>query len=147
MLNRHATLTIMRCNEEMLMGYLPNITAPEMADSLSAQRYRSLLDQSACARARGDHLLAQQFATGAHKWAMGEHRRLQRLVHAREALTVATRYLDTAWAKDRACTTVAELRERHPEFKRVISGWELAQQLVSKLDAPPPDDGTAPLTG
>ena len=55
--------------------------------------------------------------------------------------------LDTTWAKDRTCTSVAALRERHPEFKRVISGWELAQQRVWKLAAPPPDDAPAALTG
>ncbi len=120
------------------MGYLPHITAPEMANSPSARHYNTLIEQSARARSRGDHLAAQQFATAAHEWAMDEHTRLQRLVHAREALAIATRQLETAWDKDRECTTVAELRERHPEFGRVITAWERAQQLLRDLDAPRP---------
>jgi hypothetical protein len=116
------------------MGYLPHITAPEMADSPSARRYFELIEQSRCARSRGDHWAAQQFATAAHKWAMDEHTRLQRLARARESLAAARRQLEATWDKDRECTTIAELRERHPEFKRVISVWERAQQEVRDLD-------------
>jgi hypothetical protein len=115
------------------MGYLPNITAPEMADSASGQHYHTLIELSASARKRGEHQAAQQYATAAHKWAMDEHVRLQRLVAARDALAVATRVLETAWDKDRACTSVDELRERHPELKRMITAWESAQQTVRGL--------------
>ncbi len=115
------------------MGYLPNISAPEMADSASGHHYHTLIELSASARRRGEHQAAQQYATAAHKWAMEEHARLQRLVVAREALAVATRVIETAWDKDRTCTSIAELRERHPEFTRMITAWESAQQAVDEL--------------
>lgn len=123
------------------MGYLLHIIAPEMADSPSARHYKELTEQSVLARNRGDHWSAQQYATAAHKWAMDEHVRLQRLAHARESLAAATRQLEATWDKDRECTTIEELRERHPEFKRVITVWERAKQLVRDLDKPPSTDG------
>jgi len=115
------------------MGYLPNITAPEMADSSSGRHYRTLMELSASARSSGDHPAAQQFATAAHKWAMDEHVRLQQFVEAQDALESATRHLETAWDKDRACATLDELREHHPEFKRLIVAWERARDVVCEL--------------
>jgi hypothetical protein len=118
------------------MGYLPHITDPEMADSPSARRYFELIEQSRGARRRGDHWAAQQFATAAHKWAMDELVRLRRLALAQESLATATRQLETNWDKDRECTTIAELHERHPEFRRVITAWEQAKQRVLDLEEP-----------
>lgn len=123
------------------MGYLPNITGPEMAESPSGQHYRTLMGLSASARGRGDHQEAQQFATAAHQWAMDEHVRLQRLVQAREALVLAERLLQSTWDKDRDCETLDELRERHPEFKRVIVNWEGARDVVHDLSQPDAADG------
>ena len=122
------------------MGYLPNITAPEMADSSSGRHYRTLMDLSATARGRGDHQAAQQFATAAHKWAMDEHIRLQQLVQAQDTLASATRLLETTWDKDRTCGTLDELRESHPEFKRMIVAWERARDVVRELAQPQTDD-------
>jgi uncharacterized membrane-anchored protein len=115
------------------MGYLPNISAPEMAGSASGLHYHTLIELSINARKSGDHQAAQQYATAAHKWAMDEHTRLQRLVTARQNLAAATRVLETAWDKDRTCTSIAELRERHPEFTRMITAYESAQQAVRGL--------------
>ncbi len=118
------------------MGYLPNITAPEMANSPSARYYHSLIELSVSARGRGDHQAAQQFATAAHKWAMEEHVRLQQLVQAEDTLVKATRLLQTTWDKDRACETLDELRERHPEFRRMIVAYERARDVVFDLSQP-----------
>ena len=118
------------------MGYLPNITAPEMADSSSGRHYRTLMELSASARSSGNHPAAQQFATAAHKWAMDEHVRLQQFVQAQDALAAATRHLETAWDKDRACATLDELRDNHPEFKRLIIAWESARVVVRGFSQP-----------
>jgi hypothetical protein len=119
------------------MEYPPDTSSPEEADSATERHYRELMEQSTSARKRGDHWAAQRFATGAHKWAMDERTRLQRLALAREALTAATRRLEATWDKDRECETVAELHERHPEFRSAITAWEKAEQLVRELEEAP----------
>lgn len=108
----------------------------QMTVTPSPSRYEELIEQSAEARHRGDHSAAQQFASAAHKWAMDEHVRVQRLEQAREALIMAKRQLDTSWDKDRTCATPEELLERHPEFKRVITAWQAAEQRVQELEEP-----------
>lgn len=123
------------------MGYLPNITTLEMADSPSGRHYHTLMELSASARGRGEHRAAQQFATAAHKWAMDEHIRLQKLVQAHDALASATQLLKAAWDKDRACATLDELRERHPECKRLIIAWERARDVVRGLSQSQTGDG------
>lgn len=115
------------------MGYLPNITASEMVASSSARHYRMLMERSASARGRGDHQTAQQFATAAHKWAMDEHVRLQQLVQAQDALVSVARHLKVAWDKDPTCETFDELREYHPELRRLIMAWEQARTAVFRL--------------
>ncbi|HUZ00553.1 MAG TPA: hypothetical protein VMU89_09385 [Thermomicrobiaceae bacterium] len=117
------------------MGYLPAFTHPDHADSPGARHYQALLEQSVAARQRGDHRLAQHLASAAHKWAMDEINRLQRLQHAQLARDQAREQLERAWDRDRDCATVAELRERHPEFRAVITRWEVAEAQVSGLDA------------
>lgn len=119
------------------MGFLPHITAPEMAGSPSARHYHELIEQSENARDRGDHWAAQQFATAAHKWAMDECTRLQRLAHARSALADAAKRLESTRERFPECTTIEELHERHPESRGVITTHQKAQQLVEELAAPP----------
>lgn len=118
------------------------LTASEMPDSETERHYRELLEQSQAARNKGDHWAAQKFATEAHKWAMDERTRLQRLAQARDALVTAKRRLETSWDKDRECETVAELHEKHPEFRSVITTWEKAQQLVAELEMLPTEAET-----
>jgi hypothetical protein len=130
-----------RPNEEPRVGYLPNITAPEMADSPSGRHYRALMELSASARGRGEHREAQQFATAAHKWAMAENVRFQKLLRAQDALASATHHLQTAWDKHRTCATLDELCERHPECKRMVLAWERARDAVRELRQPQPGDG------
>lgn len=113
----------------------------ELDDARSDERYAELIEQSREARRQGDHWSAQQYATAAHKWVLEERTRLKRLVQARQALVSATRQLNAAWDKDRECETIEELRERHPEFKRVITVYQEAEARVSTLENPPsPDD-------
>jgi hypothetical protein len=112
----------------------PHPTANETNEHPTERHYRELLEQSESARNRGDHWSAQKFASEAHKWAMDERTRLQRLEQAREALVAATRRLESAWDKDRECQTIEELHERHPEFRSVITTWQKAQQLVQELE-------------
>ncbi|HET9014859.1 MAG TPA: hypothetical protein VFN57_04645 [Thermomicrobiaceae bacterium] len=121
------------------MGYLPSFTHPDFDGSPSASHYRDLLAQSAAARERGDHPLAQRMASAAHKWAMDEIARLQRLQLAQAALDQAQKQLNDAWDRDRECATVVDLRERHPEFRALITRWEAAEAQVRVLDAVVPD--------
>jgi hypothetical protein len=125
---------------ETLMENPIDNTSPELSDSDTERHYRELLEKSESARNQGDHWAAQKFATEAHKWAMDERTRLQRLAHAREALVTAKRRLETSWDKDRECETVAELHEKHPEFRSVITTWEKAQQVVNDLESAPIED-------
>lgn len=125
------------------MGYLPHLTNPELADSPSARYYHDLIAQSAEARSRGDHWAAQRLASEAHKWAMAELVRLQRVAHAQESLAEATRQLEAVWDKDRDCATIAELRERHPEFRRTIANWDAARQRLHALETPAASGGAA----
>lgn len=111
---------------------------PEWADTPSGRHYHDLINRAQQARIHGEHWQAQQLASAAHKWAMTEIARLQRLEQAQQWLTEATKRLERAWDQDRACATVDELRSQHPEFKRVISTWESAQERVRELvDAEP----------
>ena len=121
---------------EMPVEYPQHETPAAETDDAAELHYRELMEQSAAARTRGDHWAAQQLATEAHKWAMDERTRLQRLDQARRALETATRRLNTTWDRDRECETIEELQERHPEFKSVITTWEKAQQLVKELENP-----------
>ncbi len=122
------------------MADLSYITSPEMVDSPSARRYAEMIEQSREARRCGDHWAAQQFATAAHKWALDEHTRLQRLAHARESLAAAGRQLQTVWDKHPECATIAELLDSHPEFKRVITARDAAEQRVGDLEQSPTSD-------
>jgi len=111
---------------------------PEWADTPSARHYHDLIDRAQKARIQGEHWQAQQLASAAHKWAMTELARLQRLEQAQQWLAETARRLERAWDQDRACATVDELRAGHPEFKRVISAWESAEERVRELvDAGP----------
>src|SRR5690554_4258136 len=98
----------------MFMDNLQSVTRHETTSSRIERQYAELLEQSEQARARGNHWEAQQFATAAHKLAMDERTRLQRLQQARAELETATRQLNIAWDKDREAKTVEELLERHP---------------------------------
>jgi hypothetical protein len=122
---------------EALMEHPTDNTSSDILDSESEQHYRDLLEKSESARNQGDHWAAQKFATQAHKWAMDERTRLQRLAQAREALVTAERRLETCWDKDRECETVEELHEKHPEFRSVITNCEKARQLVKELESAP----------
>lgn len=118
------------------MGTLPQVFGDSMDDSPTARTYEHLLEESASARRRGDHWTAQKLATEAHKGAMDERTRMQRLMQARKALDAATKRLETTRARDPECTSNAELIERHPEFKSVVTAWEKAQQVVDDLENP-----------
>ncbi len=109
----------------------------ELDDARSNSRYAELIEQSREARREGNHWAAQQYATAAHRWVFEERTRLKRLAQARTALTSATRQLNAAWDKDRECETIEELRERHPEFKRVITVFQEAEARVTSLEHPP----------
>lgn len=122
------------------MGHLPNLIDPERADTPGARRYRELIAQSRSARARGEHWTAQQLASEAHKWAMEELVRLQHLAYAQQALERVTKQLNDAWDRDRSCATLDELRERHPEFKRLIASWETAEQRARELNHAEPGE-------
>lgn len=111
-------------------------------DAEIEEHFRKLVEKSEAARKEGDHWAAQKYATEAHKWAMDQRIRLQRLAHAREELVTAKRRLETSWDKDRDCETVDELREKHPEFKSVITTWEKAVQLVEELESVPDQTDT-----
>jgi hypothetical protein len=130
---------------ETLMENPIDNASHDIYDPDSERHYRELLEKSESARYEGDHWAAQKFATQAHKWAMDERTRLQRLAQARKALETAERRLETCWEKDRECESVAELHEQHPEFRSVITNWEKAQQLVVELESAPiePEDENA----
>jgi hypothetical protein len=140
----HQSLTYCRSREfdEVLpMMHAQHGFAVELDNARSSQHYLSLIEQSLEARRQGDHWAAQKLATAAHKWVLQEGTRFRRLTHAREALVSAARQLETAWDKDRDCQTIEDLRERHPEFKRVITVFEEAQARATELENPPvPDD-------
>ncbi len=121
------------------MDFLVAFSRPEWANTPSARHYHELIDQAKRARTQGEHWKAQQLASAAHKWAMTELTRLQRLEHAQGWLTETTKRLDRAWDQDRACATIDELREHHPELKRVITTWESAQERVHELLAFEPE--------
>lgn len=111
---------------------------PEWADTPSARHYHDLIKQAAQARNKGEHWQAQRLASAAHKWAMTELARLQRLEQAQLWLDETTKRLERAWDQDRACATVDDLRAQHPELKRLITTWESAQERVRELvDAGP----------
>lgn len=120
------------------MGTLPQVFGTGMDDSSTARTYDDLLEQSASARSRGDHWTAQKLATEAHKGAMDERTRIQRLIQARKALESATRRLETTRARDPESANDEELIERHPEFKSVVTAWEKANQAVQELENPSP---------
>lgn len=122
------------------MGYPSKTPSPQMIDSPTADHYNELMEQSARARKLGDHWAAQKHATAAHKWAMDERTRLQRLAQARESLINATKRLNSTMERDPECRTIVELQERHPEFKSVVTAWEKAEQLVRDLDQPQSED-------
>jgi hypothetical protein len=124
---------------EALMEHSTGNTSSDIFDADSERHYRELLEKSESARNEGDHWAAQKFATQAHKWAMDERTRLQRLAQARKALETAERRLTTCWDKDRECATVDELHEKHPEFRSVITNCEKARQLVIELESAPVD--------
>ncbi len=115
------------------MDFLAAFSRPEWANTPSARYYRDLIDQAKRARIEGEHWKAQQLASAAHKWAMTELTRLQRLEQAQKWLAETNKRLERAWDQDRACKTIEELRENHPEFKRVITTWESAQARVHEL--------------
>jgi len=115
------------------LDFLAAFSRPEWAETPSARHYRDLIERATSAREHGDHWQAQQLASTAHKWAMTELARLQRLEQAQSWLNETTKRLDRIWDQDRSCTTIDELRAQHPEFKRVITTWEAAQQRVVEL--------------
>ncbi len=121
------------------MDFLAAFSRPEWSNTPSARHYRELITEAKKARVEGEHWKAQKLASAAHKWAMSELTRLQRLEQAEEWLAEATKRLDKAWDQDRDCTTIEELRENHPEFKRVITAYESAQQRVDELRQPDPE--------
>ncbi|HVX57945.1 MAG TPA: hypothetical protein VHA37_09555 [Candidatus Saccharimonadales bacterium] len=121
------------------MDFLAAFSRPEWADTPSARYYHDLIAQAASARKHGNHWKAQQLASSAHRWAMNELTRLQRLEQAEAWLAETTKRLDRSWDQDRSCTTLDELRSNHPEFKRVITTWEAAQERVQELIAEGPE--------
>ena len=121
------------------MDFLAAFSRPEWVNTPSARHYHELIDRAKKARVDGEHWKAQQLASAAHKWAMSELTRLQRLEQAQSWLSETTKRLERAWDQDRACKTVDELRENHPEFKRVITTWESAQARVHELVASEPE--------
>jgi hypothetical protein len=121
------------------LDFLAAFSRPEWANTPSARHYRELISQAKRARTAGEHWKAQQLASAAHKWAMSELTRLQRLEQAQAWLAETTKRLERAWDQDRGCKTVDELRENHPEFKRVITTWESAQARVHELLEAEPD--------
>ncbi|HET7034444.1 MAG TPA: hypothetical protein VFI42_02075 [Thermomicrobiaceae bacterium] len=129
------------------MGYLPAFTHPERGESPSSRYYQELLDQAAAARRGGDHLRAQQLASAAHKWAMDEIIRLQRVSQAEAELAQANKQLESAWDRDRACATLEELGERHPEFRRLITRRDTAEERLAVLAAVIPADAPAEASG
>ncbi len=121
------------------MDFLAAFSRPEWANTPSAHHYHELIDRAKQARVDGEHWKAQQLASAAHKWAMSELTRLQRLEQAQTWLSETNKRLERAWDQDRACKTIDELRENHPEFKRVITTWETAQARVHELLAAEPE--------
>jgi hypothetical protein len=122
------------------MSTLPQMNGSGSLGPESVRHYNELIKQSVRARARGDHWAAQQLASEAHRFAMEEQTRLQRLMHAEEALAQAKRQLQSAWDKAPECETVEELQEQHPEYKRLITAWENATQQVQDLSEPQIED-------
>jgi hypothetical protein len=121
------------------LDFLAAFSRPEWADTPSARHYHDLITQAADARKHGNHWQAQQLASSAHKWAMTELTRLQRLEQAEAWLKETTTRLNRNWDQDRSCKTIDELRSNHPEFKRVITTWEAAQARVHELMSEGPD--------
>ena len=131
--------TVLQTRTAALRGAIePVVPSSEWPDSPGARTYQRLIDQSAEARRRGNHWRAQQLVSIAHRWAMAERTRLQRLSKAQEEFAGMTVQLQRAWDRDRSCATVADLRARHPEFRGTIGRWETAQQQVRMLEAPTP---------
>lgn len=124
------------------MGKRTSVPAPEMLDVPTTHHYQELMERSESARSRGDHWRAQMYATAAHKWAMDERSRLQRLAVARESLSRAKKRLEPT-EEDLDRVTAAELRERHPDYRAAITAWEKADQTVRELEAPLPDQVTS----
>jgi hypothetical protein len=125
--------------KELQLDFLAAFSRPEWVNTPSARHYRELISQAKEARIQGEHWKAQQLASAAHKWAMSELTRLQRLEQAQAWLTETNKRLEKAWDQDRDCKTLEELREKHPEFKRAISACETAQQRVDELLTPDPE--------
>ncbi len=121
------------------MDFLAAFSRPEWANTPSARHYHNLIAQARRARKDGEHWKAQQLASAAHKWAMSELTRLQRLEQAQKWLAETNKRLERAWDQDRTCKTIDELRENHPEFKRVITTFESAQERVQELLAAEPE--------
>jgi len=128
--------------KELWLDFLAAFSRPEWANTPSAHHYRELIGQAKQARTQGEHWKAQQLASAAHKWAMTELTRLQRLDQAEKWLAETNKRLEKAWDQDRDCTTIDQLRETHPELKRVITTWESAQQRVQELLASEPETST-----
>jgi hypothetical protein len=118
----------------------PHRADTKTSGSPSTRHYNELIEQSRRARRRGDHWAAQQLASEAHRFAMDEQHRLQRLALAEQVLAEATRQLKVALDKHADCDTVAELQERYPDVKRVVTAWENAKQRVDELSEPEIED-------
>lgn len=125
------------------MGFLPAFIDSDRFGAPALQHYQQLMEQAANARSRGEHRMAQQLASAAHKWAMDELVRVRHLDQATENLARATKQLNTAWDRDRSCASIEELGERHPETRRTIAAWVSADNLVRELETPTIPD-TAP---
>lgn len=121
------------------MGRLPQVFGSSMDGSSTNRNYDDLLEQSASARSRGDHWTAQKLATEAHKGAMDERNRIQKLMQARKVLDAATQRVVTTRGRDTECTTDEELLAKHPEFKSVFTAWEKADAVVRELEQADPD--------
>lgn len=103
---------------------------------------QQLLEQSAAARARGDHWRAQQLASAAHKWAREEVVRLRYLGQAQEEWTRMTREIKQAWDREVTCATLDELTARNPKLKRAIASREAAAVRIRALGGTLPQAAT-----
>lgn len=110
-------------------------------DSSSSDGQR-LLEQSAAARARGDHWRAQQLASAAHQWERAEAVRLRHLAQAQEAWVRMTRAIEQAWDRDVAAATLDELCARNPSLKRAIASRDAAAERIGALGGTPPRPAT-----
>lgn len=124
------------------MTDLPIRTPRDQAAGAGISYGQQLLEQSAAARARGDHWQAQQLASAAHKWARDESVRLRHLAQAQEDWARMTRVITQAWDRDAAAATLDELGARNPSLKRAVASREAAAERIRALGGTSPQPAT-----